>query len=73
MEKPDFSSMSKAELKRYVLSHRDDDEAFYAFVDMVDAQGGWIKVPPLESMEDLEKYPEIIEKILNDPGRMPPE
>jgi len=29
--KPNFEAMSKAELKAYVLSHRDDDEAIKVF------------------------------------------
>src|SRR4028118_727588 len=29
--KPNFEAMSKAELKAYVLSHRDDDEAIRVF------------------------------------------
>ena len=29
-QKPNFKIMSDRELKSYVLSHRDDDEAFYA-------------------------------------------
>lgn len=28
--KPNFEKMSKAELKAYVLAHRDDDEAIHA-------------------------------------------
>lgn len=27
MSKPDFQQMSRQELKKYVLAHRDDDEA----------------------------------------------
>lgn len=33
--KPDFQMMTKRELRTYMLSHRDDDEAFYAYVDKV--------------------------------------
>ena len=35
--KPDFNTMSKAELKAYVLAHKDDTEAFYIFVDRLKA------------------------------------
>jgi hypothetical protein len=31
--KPDFEKMSKAELKAYVLAHKNDNEAFYQLVD----------------------------------------
>ncbi len=30
MTKPNFEQMSRAELRAYVLTHRDDDEAFRA-------------------------------------------
>ena len=32
-KKPDLKTMTSQELKSYVLSHRDDDEAFYAYID----------------------------------------
>lgn len=33
--KPKFETMSRAELQRYVLAHRDDQEAFHALMDRV--------------------------------------
>jgi len=35
MTKPNFKVMSKQELRAYVLAHRDDDEAFYAYADKI--------------------------------------
>jgi hypothetical protein len=35
MTNPDFQSMTKAQLRAYVLTNRDDDEAFHAYVDKV--------------------------------------
>ena len=35
MTKPNFPAMSKKELRAYVLAHRDDDEAFYAYTDKI--------------------------------------
>ena len=32
MTKPNFNQMSRADLKAYVLTHRDDEEAFRAFI-----------------------------------------
>jgi len=32
-EKPDFNLMSRKELRAYLLEHRNDDEAFYAYMD----------------------------------------
>jgi hypothetical protein len=34
--KPDFDSMSIAELRAYLLSHRSDDEAFYKLADRLE-------------------------------------
>ena len=33
MTKPNFQTMSRKELRAYVLAHREDDSAFYALVD----------------------------------------
>ncbi len=44
--KPDFDTMSTAELRTYLLSHRNDDKAFYKLVDRLEA-----------SSEESELYP----------------
>jgi hypothetical protein len=62
MSKPKFQAMSQKELQDYVLAHRDDQEAFYAYVDKLHAEASWIEMPPLESLQDLDKYPEFIER-----------
>lgn len=62
MSNPNFQLMSQKELHDYVLSHRLDQEAFYAYVDKLHAEGNWIEMPPLESLQDLENYPEFIER-----------
>ena len=33
MSKPNFQAISQKDLQDYVLAHRDDLEAFYAYVD----------------------------------------
>ncbi len=62
MSKPNFRTMSQRELHDYVLAHRDDQEAFYAYVDKLHAEGNWIEMPPLESLQDLENYPEFTDR-----------
>ncbi|MEH1838788.1 MAG: hypothetical protein V7L20_08465 [Nostoc sp.] len=57
MSKPNFHAMSQKELHDYVLAHREDQEAFYAYVDKLHLEGNWIEMPPLESEQDLENYP----------------
>lgn len=59
MNEPNFQTMSQKELHRYVLDHRDDQEAFYAYVDKLHKEGNWIEMPAVESVQDLEKYPEF--------------
>ncbi|MBX9254674.1 hypothetical protein H1Q63_12070 [Desmonostoc muscorum CCALA 125] len=65
MSKPNFEAMSIKELHTYVLAHRDDMEAFYAYVDKLHAQATWIEMPPLQSLDDLQNYPEFLEKLSN--------
>jgi hypothetical protein len=57
--------MSQKELHNYVLTHREDLEAFNAYVDKLHAEGNWIEMPPLQSEQDLENYPEFIDRIRN--------
>ncbi|MEA5472555.1 DUF6887 family protein [Spirulina sp. 06S082] len=33
MSKVNYATMTDAELKRYILAHRDDRNAFYAYMD----------------------------------------
>lgn len=64
--KPNFNEMSLKELRAYVLAHRDDNEAFYAYMDKSKTEGNWVKMPPLNSVDDLDNYPEFLEKIHKD-------
>ncbi len=68
MSKPNFEVMSIKELHTYVLAHRDDMEAFYAYVDKLHVQATWIEMPPLQSLDDLQNYPEFLEKLSNGSG-----
>lgn len=65
MSKPNFQAMSQKDLQAYVLAHRDDQEAFYAYVDKLHTEATWVEMPPLQSLEDLENYPEFVERIRN--------
>ena len=58
MSKPDFHVMGLQALRHYVLSHRDDDDAFYTFVDRAETEIIWIN------------YPEVSEKLQGDSGRI---
>jgi hypothetical protein len=63
MNKPNFQAMSQKELQGYVLTHREDEEAFHAYVDKLHVEGNWIEMPPMESEQDFDNYPEFIEHI----------
>lgn len=63
MSRPNFQAMSHRELQAYVLAHRDDPEAFYAYVDKLHTEATWVEMPPLQSPEDLDNYPEFLEYI----------
>ncbi|MBN3874759.1 DUF6887 family protein [Nostoc sp. JL33] len=65
MTKPNFQAMSHKELQAYVLAHRDNQEAFYAYVDKLHAEANWVEMPPLQSPNDLENYPEFLERVRN--------
>ncbi|MEO1521271.1 MAG: hypothetical protein AAFU78_10895 [Cyanobacteria bacterium J06633_2] len=42
MSNPNFQAMSLKDLQAYVLSHRDDQEVFYAYVDKLHAEADWV-------------------------------
>jgi pyoverdine/dityrosine biosynthesis protein Dit1 len=57
-----FQTMSRKELHNYVLAHREDQDAFYAYVDKLHNEGNWVEMPAVESVEDLDKFPEFVAK-----------
>jgi predicted RNase H-like HicB family nuclease len=63
MEQSDYQKISLKEFHKYVLAHREDDAAFYAYVDRLHAEGNWVEMPALESEQDLDNYPEFIDRI----------
>lgn len=65
MSKQNFKTMTQKELHDYVLAHREDIEAFHAYVDKLNAEGNWVEMSPLQSMEDLENNPKLIEHFRN--------
>jgi hypothetical protein len=67
MIEPNFKTMSQKELHDYFLAHRDDKSAFYAYVDKLHAEGNWIEMPPLKSLQDLENYPDFVGRVHDNP------
>jgi hypothetical protein len=68
MSKPNFQEMSRKELHAYVLAHRDDQDAFYTYIDRLHAEATWIEMPPSQSAEDLENYPDFLEHLRKSVG-----
>jgi hypothetical protein len=56
--KPNFAAMTKAELRTYVLNHRDDAEAFQALTDRIVSSSNFRRFAP----EDADRFPEIYEE-----------
>ena len=44
MNSPDYQSMDLKDLYQYMMTHRSDDQAFYAYVDRSKAAGRMIQV-----------------------------
>lgn len=55
--------MTRNFLREYVLSHRHLDEAFYAYMHALHADKTMLKYHPLKSRDDMNNYPEFLEKL----------
>lgn len=69
--KPNFDEMSLKELRSYVLAHRDDDDAFYAYRDRSNVECNWIEMPASDLIEDLDRYPDFLNTIRTQQGHKP--
>ncbi len=58
MNTANFQMMNESELRAYVLSHREDTEAFYALADRLRSKPG-----RKLSDAELERLPEILAEI----------
>ncbi|RUR85710.1 DUF6887 family protein [Chlorogloeopsis fritschii PCC 9212] len=58
MSKPNFAAMSKTELKRYLLEHRNDTEAFHALMDKIDAEPN----PKFYTIDEVGELQKLIEE-----------
>jgi hypothetical protein len=62
MTNPNFELMPRKELLNYILEHRDDDEAFRAFMDRANASPNKVWHPAPKSMEDLSNFSQLLEE-----------
>ena len=62
MTKPNFEAMSRKELLAYMLKHRDDEQAFYAYMDKVHAEPASEFYPAPQSIDELQNFPQLLER-----------
>lgn len=59
--KTDFNTMTKAELRAYLVAHPDEQEAFYAFVDRFTAEASRETFAMPQSQADIEELDRVIQ------------
>jgi hypothetical protein len=60
---PNFQVMSRQELRSYLLQHRTDTAAISAYVAKISDESGWVTCPALSSPDDLDNYPDFLQKV----------
>jgi hypothetical protein len=58
MMKPDFSKMTRQELRAYILAHREDDDAIAALIKRANPNGSKFPFPKTDA--DLKEMQEIL-------------
>jgi hypothetical protein len=58
MSKPDFTSLTRSELRQYILENRDDEHALQIYVDRFQSPNNKV-FPAPQTIEDLENFPEL--------------
>lgn len=58
MKKPNFLAMTRTELRKYILDHREDEEAFQIYVDRFKSENNEV-FPAPKTIEDLQNFPEL--------------
>jgi hypothetical protein len=61
MIQPDYKQMNRSDLREYMLTHRDDEQAFHAYMDKVQQES--VKMPISdEVIADPQKFATFIEQ-----------
>ncbi|MEH1881024.1 DUF6887 family protein [Nostoc sp.] len=63
MSKPDLTSLTRSELRQYILENRDDEHALQIYVDRFQSPNNKV-FPAPETLEDLENFPELYQQHL---------
>lgn len=67
MSQIDYVSMSLDQVKRYFLQHRDDTEAFYAYMDKLNTSGRAIVIDPTDPESEEQANAQIQERLRFNP------
>jgi hypothetical protein len=62
---PDFYQISRQDLRKYVLSHREDDEALRVYMDRMQTEAGVTRFTITSSEEDMKKLEEYLRVKMN--------
>ncbi len=60
--KSDFNTMTKAELRAYLVAHPNDRTAFYAFVDRFTSEASPETFPMPQSLSEIEETAKLIQQ-----------
>ena len=63
MSVKDYTSMTLDEVKRYFLEHRDDQEAFHAYMDKLHASGRAIVIDPTDPDSEVKAQAAMQQKL----------
>ncbi len=63
MTKPNFSSMTREQLRSYILEHRDDDDAIEALINQGNPNSQTYRFPQTD--DDLHEMEAILKQKLN--------
>ncbi|MBW4632243.1 MAG: hypothetical protein KME30_10170 [Iphinoe sp. HA4291-MV1] len=62
MTQLNFQQMSRAELRAYILEHRDDEQAFHAYMDKLKSEPV-LANGTLGDLEDSARFSELLERV----------
>jgi hypothetical protein len=68
MMRPDFSKMTRQELRIYVLAHREDDDAIEALINKGNPHS--LKYPFPQTEDDFREMAEILKQKLGSKGEI---
>lgn len=62
MTQPNFAQMSREEFRAYRFEHRDDEQAFHAYMDKL-ATEPVLARGTIEDLQNLDRFAEILERV----------